>query len=153
MTHTIRRATEADVALVRSVTRSAYAKWVDLIGREPAPMAANYRLAIQKHMIDLLAQQDEVKGLIEMIPSGTHLLIENIAVLPKAQGFGIGHLLLDHSETVAHRLKLRELRLYTNQAFESNIRFYEKRGFNVFKTEVIKDRGVAVHMRKQLPGR
>ena len=37
----VRRATAADVANVRALTRSAYAKWVSLIGREPMPMTAD----------------------------------------------------------------------------------------------------------------
>lgn len=147
---TIRRATLADVATVRSITRSAYRKWVDVIGREPAPLAANFRLTIQKHMIDLLEDSGDVLGLIEMIPSGKYLTIENIAVNPNAQAAGIGSLLLEHSETVATSLKLKALKLYTNAAFETNIRFYEKRGFETFRTEPIPTGGQAIHMRKML---
>ncbi len=38
-------------------------------------------------------------ALIEVIPQATHLLIENIAVLPNQQGKGLGDLLLNHAET------------------------------------------------------
>ena len=50
----IRRAGEADAAAVRELTRSAYAKWVPLIGREPMPMTADYERAVREHMVDLL---------------------------------------------------------------------------------------------------
>ena len=43
----IRRAGEADAAAVRELTRSAYAKWVPLIGREPMPMTADYERAVR----------------------------------------------------------------------------------------------------------
>jgi hypothetical protein len=38
----IRRATTHDAAVLRALTRAAYAKWAPLIGREPKPMAVDY---------------------------------------------------------------------------------------------------------------
>ena len=37
----LKPATPRDVRVIRELTRSAYAKWVPLIGREPKPMAAD----------------------------------------------------------------------------------------------------------------
>ncbi len=58
-----------------------------------------------------------------------HLLIENVAVRPDGQGEGIGDRLLRHAEVVAASPNIREIRLYTNAAFASNISFYAKRGY------------------------
>ena len=40
------RATKGDADAVRSLVRSAYAKWIPVIGREPKPMGADYEHAV-----------------------------------------------------------------------------------------------------------
>ena len=146
----MRRATLADAAAVRDLTRAAYAKWIPLIGREPKPMTANYELAVVAHIIDLYEEHDVPVALIEFIPQATYLLIENIAVLPNQQGKGLGDLLFHHAETIARSLHLSELQLYTNAAFASNIVFYARRGFEEFHREPFPAGGVTVHMKKNI---
>ena len=145
-----RRASTADAAKVRELTRAAYAQWIPLIGREPKPMSADYTKAVAEHMIDLYELQGQLVGLIEVIPAPACLVVENIAVLPGMQGNGIGDRLLRHAEAVARTLQLPELRLYTNAVFTSNLRFYQRRGFEEFRREPLASGGVVVHMRKSL---
>jgi N-acetylglutamate synthase-like GNAT family acetyltransferase len=145
-----RRATATDAVAVRALTRSAYAKWVPLIGREPKPMTADYGHAIRAHMIDLCERDGELLGLVEMIPQSDHLLIENIAVQPGQQGKGLGDFLLKHAEDYAVALGFREARLYTNVMFAANLAFYAKRGYAEFRRETLAPGAVAVHMRKPL---
>ena len=144
----MRRATPVDVAVVRDLTRAAYAKWIPLIGRKPKPMTANYERAVVDHIVDLYEENDVPVALIEVIPQVSFLLIENIAVLPSQQGKGLGDLLLNHAETIARSLGLNELQLYTNAAFISNIEFYARRGFQEFHREPFPEGGVTVHMKK-----
>ncbi len=144
-----RRAEPRDVPEIRSLTRAAYAPWVDVIGREPLPMIADYDAAIQNHIIELAVEAGEVRGLIEMVGKTDSLLIENIAVSPSYQGRGLGSALLRHAEKWADTLGLPTLRLYTNQKFQSNIAFYERFGFGVESTEPFKE-GWTVYMRKSL---
>ena len=146
----LRRATLADAATVRDLTRLAYAKWIPLIGREPKPMTVNYCRAVVDHMIDLYEVDGEAVALIEVVPHEQHLLIENIAVRPDQQGKRIGDLLLKHAEDTARSLHLAELRLYTNVAFVSNIEFYSRRGFEEFRRETLAMGGVTVHMKKMI---
>lgn len=145
-----RRATSVDASIVREITRAAYAKWVSVIGREPKPMTANYEQAVIHHIIDLLDQEGRTVALIEVIPESSHLLIENVAVLPEWHGKGIGGLLLEHAETIARSLRLNELRLYTNAMFSTNISFYAHRGFEEFQREQHARWGGVVHMKKSL---
>jgi ribosomal protein S18 acetylase RimI-like enzyme len=98
MATNLRRATLADAATIRDLTRLAYAKWVPLIGREPKPMTVNYDRAVVDHMIDLYEVDGEAVALVEVVPQAQHLLIENIAVRPDHQGRKIGDLLLSHAE-------------------------------------------------------
>ena len=145
-----RRATPADASIVREITRAAYAKWVPVIGREPKPMTANYEQAVIDHVIDLLEQEGRAVALIEVIPEPSHLLIENIAVLPEWHGKGIGGFLLWHAETMARSLRLNELRLYTNAMFSTNISFYTHRGFEEFQRDQDAKWGGVVHMKKSV---
>jgi GNAT superfamily N-acetyltransferase len=143
----IRRAGPADAADIRELTRSAYAKWVPLIGREPIPMAADYDRAVREHMIDLLIVDARLVALIETVSKADHLLIENLAVAPPFQGRGYGRLLLDHAERLAASLRLPELRLYTNQLFVTNIELYGQLGYAIDREEPFIG-GVKVHMSK-----
>jgi GNAT superfamily N-acetyltransferase len=145
-----RRATSADAGTVRDITRAAYTKWVAVIGREPKPMTANYEQVVIDHIIDLLEEDGRPIALIEVIPEPSHLLIENIAVLPDWHGKGIGGLLLEHAETIARSLRLPELRLYTNAMFATNIAFYAHRGFTEFLREQHAGLGGVVHMKKAI---
>jgi N-acetylglutamate synthase-like GNAT family acetyltransferase len=145
-----RRATLADAADVRALTRAAYAKWVPLIAREPKPMTADYDRAVREHVVDLCERDGVLLGLVEVIPQPDHLLIENIAVHPDQQGKGLGDILLRHAEDYARSLGLRETRLYTNVMFAANIAFYAKRGYSEFDRETLAPGAIAVHMRKRL---
>ena len=85
---TFRKAISDDAEAIRQVVRSAYAKWVPLIGREPRPMVADYGRAVEEHDIDLLYADGALVGLIETMQHPEHLWIENVAVSPDAQGRG-----------------------------------------------------------------
>ena len=145
-----RRAEAADAAAVRALTRAAYAKWVPVIGREPKPMSADYAKAVRLNRIDLGFLGDELAGLIETIDRSDHLLIENVAVAPARHGQGIGRALMAHAETVARGAGYRELRLYTNQRFETNVRLYLRLGYRIDREEEVAGRGIAVFMSKAL---
>ncbi len=148
---TLRRATQADAAAVRELTRGAYAKWVPVIGREPKPMTADHSVAVRDHLVDLLQVDGELVALIEMAPGADHLLIVSIAVAPASQGRGFGRVLLAHAEEVARSLGLGETRLYTNGRFTGNLRLYGRLGYRVDREEVHPQLGVAVYMSKRLP--
>jgi GNAT superfamily N-acetyltransferase len=143
----LRRGVAADAPAIRELTREAYAKWVPVIGREPKPMIANYAESIQKHWFDLLDMDGKLAALIEMMPEGNYLLIENVAVSPLFQGRGLGRKLMAHAEKVAVLSGLSETKLYTNKLFAENIHFYIKLGYQIDREEGFKD-GFLVHMRK-----
>jgi N-acetylglutamate synthase-like GNAT family acetyltransferase len=146
----LRRATAADVAGVRALTRSAYAKWVPLIGREPMPMTADYARAVAEHIVDLWEEDGQLLALIEVIPAADHLLIENIAVRPDQQGKGLGDQLLLHAEGLARSLRFDEIQLYTNAAFASNLSFYSGRGYQEYRRGTVVPGSVTVFMRKSI---
>ncbi len=146
----VRRAMPVDAAAVRALTRSAYAKWVPVVGREPRPMTADYDRAVAEHLVDLWEADGALAALIEMIPARDHLLIENIAVHPDRHGQGLGSRLLVHAEAVAHSLGLAEMRLYTNGRMDSNVALYTRRGYREDRREDAGPLGIAVYMSKRL---
>jgi ribosomal protein S18 acetylase RimI-like enzyme len=144
-----RRATAADAAAVRALTRAAYAKWVPLIGREPKPMQADYDRAVREHRIDLALLDSVLAGLIETIDWPDHLLIENVAVAPAFQKRGLGRRLMAHAERLATTLGHAEARLYTNARFAENVALYRRLGYRIDREEE-SALGVTVHMRKRI---
>ena len=144
-----RPATSDDAAAIRDLVRSAYAKWVPLIGREPRPMTADYDLAVREHDFDLLHDGAALVGLIETALRDDHLWIENVAVTPSAQGRGIGRQLLARAEDRARQAGRSETRLLTNGAFAANVALYERVGYVITRTEPYMG-GTTVYMTKQL---
>ncbi len=145
----LRIARPEDAAAIAALTREAYAKWVDVIGREPLPMQVDYTEALRRHRFDLLVVGDALAALIETAPDGEFLLIENLAVRPVWQKRGYGGELLRWAELFAQQAGFRGLRLYTNQRFAENVRYYQRFGYEI-EREAPHGGGVIVHMKKML---
>jgi ribosomal protein S18 acetylase RimI-like enzyme len=132
---TLRFGVPQDARLIREFVRATYAKWVPVMGREPMPMTADYDLALQKHRFVLAMTGDTLAGLIETVREADHLWVENIAVRSDLQGRGLGQRLLGLAEAQAREAGLPQVRLLTNAALVSNIRFYQAYGFAITETE------------------
>jgi ribosomal protein S18 acetylase RimI-like enzyme len=143
----IRRGVQADADAIAALTREAYAKWVELIGREPLPMTVDYAEAVKSHRFDLLFAGTDFAALIETVPQGGWLMIENVAVRPAFQRRGYGVRLLRLAETLSVESGLRGTRLYTNQRFTANLGLYASLGYRV-EREAPHNGGVTVHMAK-----
>lgn len=144
-----RRAGAKDVPAIRDLVRTAYAKWMPLIGREPVPMAADYKAALKYHRFDLLEQDGRLIALIETIDKADHVLIENVAVHPHHQGKGLGRRLIDQAESLAAQKGYNYVRLYTNQKFTDNLDLYARLGYAIDREESFQG-GICVHMIKRL---
>ncbi|WP_421913313.1 GNAT family N-acetyltransferase [Mesorhizobium sp.] len=147
----LRAAEPADADAIRDIVRAAYAKWVPVIGREPLPMRADYDKAVREHRFDLAVEDGGILGMVETILAEDHLWIENVCVVPRAQGRGIGRLLLEQAERKAIEAGRREIRLLTNGAFEANVSLYKRHGYAIDREEPFMN-GVTVYMSKRLAG-
>ncbi|HLJ65566.1 MAG TPA: GNAT family N-acetyltransferase, partial [Stellaceae bacterium] len=107
----IRPARPDEAFWVRSLVRRAYALYIPRMGKEPAPMLADYGALIAAGEVHVLEEKGEAVALIVIYPKEDALFIENIAVDPVAQGKGHGRALLDFAEQEARRLGLKALRL------------------------------------------
>jgi GNAT superfamily N-acetyltransferase len=125
----IRPAADADAPALARIAVAAYQHYVPRIGRPPAPMTADYTAAIRLGQAWVAAVDGEVAGFIILISRPGYLLLENVAVLPAAQGRGIGARLLALAEDRARALHVPEIRLYTNTAMTENLTYYPQHGY------------------------
>ncbi len=125
----IRPAVAGDVPAIEALVREAYAMYVPRIGREPAPVTADHAGLVAAGRTSVVEADGEVAGVIVLIPGGAHLLVENVAVAPKAQGRGLGRELMAFAERRAAQLGMAELRLYTNQLMTENLALYPALGY------------------------
>ncbi len=125
----IRPAARPDLDRVRDCARQAYALYVPRMGKEPAPMVADFEAQIRAGKLHVVEMEGEVAGFVVFYPRGDHLHVENVAVLPSAQGKGIGKALLGFAEDEARRLGLPAVELYTNVKMVENQAFYPALGY------------------------
>ena len=125
----IRAAAAGDVARIRAIARAAFAKYVPRVGREPAPMTADYEAEVAAQRTVVIEVAGTVDGYMVAWPEDDAYFIDNIGVEPSRQGTGLGHRLLEHAAAEAARLQLPALRLYTNIAMVENLSMYAHLGF------------------------
>lgn len=126
----IRPATADDVADIRRVVNSAYSLYVPRIGRDPAPMSVDYgRVVAETDQVRVLVEAAEIVGVLVTVVESDHLFIENVAVVPHAQGRGHSRRLLAAAEQQAREHNLATLRLYTNAAMTENLTLYPHFGY------------------------
>jgi N-acetylglutamate synthase-like GNAT family acetyltransferase len=115
--------------------------YVERIGRRPAPMDADYAALIGAGRVTVAERDGRVTGILVLVPEEDHLLVENVAVDPAAQGSGLGRRLMAHAEEHARILGLAELRLYTNEKMVENLAWYPRLSYT--ETERRVDSGFA----------
>lgn len=128
-TAAIRLARRVEQPAITACVRAAYAPYVARIGREPAPMCADYASLIERGVVYVLPDDAGVRGVLVMEPVDGALFIENVAVHPRDQGHGLGRRLMAYVEARARELGSSEIRLYTNERMTENLAFYARLGF------------------------
>lgn len=147
----IRPAQPAEAAALHALTRSAYARWVPVIGREPAPMSDDHAARIAAGQAFVLEAPDgRTLGLAVLEDEPDSLMLYNVAIAPEEQGKGLGRILIAFAEQEARRRGHSRLRLYTNAAMEANIRLYERLGF-VRTNQMTEGAFHRIYMEKRLP--
>ena len=105
----IRRAGPDDADELGAIAAAAYQKYVPRIGKAPAPMTADYAQAVRDGQAWAAPEDGQIVGFAIIIAQPGYLLLDNVAVLPAAQGRGIGARLLALAEDQARGLGLREI--------------------------------------------
>src|SRR5262245_33519578 len=81
MRDTVRRAVATDQAAVEEIVAQAYAPWAEEMGMRPKPMDADYAGLIAGGAVHV-ASDEQVDGVIVLVPEDATLLVENVAVRP-----------------------------------------------------------------------
>jgi N-acetylglutamate synthase-like GNAT family acetyltransferase len=126
---TIRAAQADDVAAVHQLVQDAYAKYRSRIDVTPAPLTADYAALVASGHVWVADLDGAVAGVLVLEARPDHLLVENVAVAPSAQGSGVGAALLQRAEHEATARGLTELRLFTHERMTENLAYYPRRGY------------------------
>ncbi|MCA1286469.1 GNAT family N-acetyltransferase [Salipiger bermudensis] len=140
----------SDLPEIEAIVEAAYRPYVARMGLLPGPMRDDYAAHVAAGRLRVLRDGQGVAGLLVLIPEATHMLLDNIAIAPRAQGRGYGRLLLDCAEAEARRQGFGVIRLYTHVTMVENVAIYRKRGYaETHRAEV---NGLQrVYMEKPLP--
>jgi ribosomal protein S18 acetylase RimI-like enzyme len=139
-----------DLTAIRALVEAAYAPWIAAIGRRPGPMDDDYAARVTAGEVLVAEDAGRLVALLVTERHADHLLIDNIAVVPAAQGRGLGRAMLAAAEAEARAAGLWRLRLYTHALMASNIGLYRRAGFT--ETARITEKGFdRVYMEKTLP--
>jgi len=87
---TIRVATHSDLGQVKKIAVAAYSVYVEQIGKEPAPMVANFAASIENGHLYVSEDETRIDGFVVFYPGNDCIHLENVAVDPAVQGRGIG---------------------------------------------------------------
>ena len=146
----IRRANPENRAAVSDVVQAAYSKYIERMGKRPAPMLEDYAARIRAGDVWVLARGEETLGVLVMRFTEDHLFVDNVAIGPEHQGKGLGRELMSFAEESARRGGLSEIRLYTHEKMWENLIFYRELGFEEIDRRL--DGGYRrIFMTKRLP--
>ena len=151
---TIRPAEPGDLPAIRAIAEAAYRPYVARNGLEPAPLHEDYAARLTAGQLWVMLAEnapghEDACGFIVLIEAEDHLLLDNLAVAPQAQGQGHGRALLDFAESYAQWAKLPRIRLYTQEIMAENIAIYGARGYA--QTHRAREAGLCrVYMEKRL---
>ena len=126
----IRQADTSDEPEIRDCAEQAYSRYVPLIGRKPAPMIADFVAQIAAGEVYVATDvHDTFQGFIVFYAEEGHILLENVAVLPRAAGRGVGRALIGFCENAARQRGMNAVHLYTNEKMTDNLSIYPKLGY------------------------
>lgn len=125
----IRLAHPGDLAAVEAIVQAAYSRYITVIGQKPGPMLDDYAALIAKSCVHVLVADNEVVGILVLLPDDGAMLLDNVAVHPDRHGRGYGRALIAFAEKFARERGFKAIRLYTNEVMAENIDLYERLGF------------------------
>jgi N-acetylglutamate synthase-like GNAT family acetyltransferase len=145
------KATIEDIPAIKSMVNSAYSKYIERIGKPPAPMTEDWEQEMKTHEVMMLKDNDQTVGSIDFhVDDQTNSLkINNVVVDAGSQGRGYGYWMMEHVETEGRERGLSSVTLYTNVKMIENVQFYGKLGF-VEMERKMEDGFERIYFRKSL---
>ncbi|OJJ02827.1 hypothetical protein ASPVEDRAFT_42343 [Aspergillus versicolor CBS 583.65] len=157
---TITPAAPTDSPVIKALVIAAFTKYIERMGKPPAPMLADYTnlsgvfiltATAQPTQTQLNAGSNTILGSVTLTeePETDSIRVNNLVVDPAMQGRGYGRVLLEFAETRAREAGRGALTLATNVKMTENIALYTKIGF-VEIGRAVQDGYERVFMRKVL---
>ena len=141
-----RKAKLEDHKIIMAIALKAYEKYVERMGKEPAPM----RPIIQKEDVVFVCEDNkQVIAFAILVKINDQIILDSIAVNPPHQKKGIGNNFIKFIEQYLMEQKVNKYQLYTNEKMFENIDWYQKIGFKIFKRETEKGYN-RIYFEKQL---
>ncbi len=128
----IRKAARSDLKQVQACALAAYQIYVKRIGREPAPMVADFAASIKAGQHYVFEEDGDIAGFVVCYAKADHFHLENIAVSPDFQKRGIGKKLIEFAEQLARAGGYPRVELYTNAKMVENLELYPMLGYQQF---------------------
>ena len=125
-----RRAVAQDHEIIIAIALKAYEKYIERMGKEPAPM----RPVIQKEDVVFVCEDNkQVIAFAILVKINDQIILDSIAVDTPHQKKGIGNNFIKFIEEYLMEQKVNKYQLYTNEKMFENIKWYQKIGFKIFK--------------------
>jgi N-acetylglutamate synthase-like GNAT family acetyltransferase len=119
-----------DHKIIMAIAQKAYEKYIERMGKEPAPM----RPVIQKEDVVFVYEDNkQVIAFAILVKINDQIILDSIAVDPPHQKKGIGNNFIKFIEEYLMEQKVNKYQLYTNEMMFENIDWYQKIGFKIFK--------------------
>jgi ribosomal protein S18 acetylase RimI-like enzyme len=123
----LRAAEAADLTAIKALIDAAYTRYLTRMDKPPGPMLRDYGPSIEAGATWVAGSP--IIAVLTLYPRDDHLLIENVAVHPSAQGRGLGHALMTFAEQEAARRGLARTTLYTHEVMTENQAIYARLGY------------------------
>jgi len=92
-------------------------------------MIADFDDQVSKGIVSVALNKDELVGYVVCYLVADNMHLENVAVLPKYKGQGIGKQLIQYVEDQAIARGVARVELYTNEMMHENLAMYPKLGY------------------------
>lgn len=125
----VRPAREADITAIKKCVGDAFGKYIERIGKPPAPMLLDYPTHINEGKVWVAETQGDLCGVLVIFPTEQGFYLDTIAVSPSFQGLGVGRALLQFAEQEAMRRGFISIYLCTNVKMTENQILYPKIGY------------------------
>ncbi len=116
-----------DADAVRACARAGYSQYISAIGREPAPMVADFEAQIAAGWVQVAEVDGKIAGFIVFYPQGDDMMLENVCV--NQPGRGLGRALIASCEAQARRQAIPRVILYTNEKMTGPLALYPRLGY------------------------
>ncbi len=125
----IRPGQMTDLGGIQKCAEAAYNKYVERIGKRPAPMVADFEEQICNGIVHVLSKDNVIAGYVAFYRRGDHVQLDSIAIDPAFQGIGYGIRLITFVETCAAETGANAVELYTNAKMTENLSLYPYLGY------------------------